>query len=205
VHPAEFGTARQFGGFVNNSFRVVIVLAAGLLIGAAAPVAAQSKGVDLTVGYQFQRLMCSGCDSTNIPAGFSADVGGTIVPMLSWVGQVDWGRKSQTVVSSDVTTTITFFGGGVRWSPMQSSGMSPYLQVLVGATRDAFSNNVPVLGNISGSETKFTFDVDGGVALPISSDNKTSLVAQVGYRRIAEDLALNDIRFVVGARFKLGG
>jgi hypothetical protein len=179
---------------VNNSFRTVVVLAGGLLVGAAAPVAAQSKGVDVTLGYQFQRVTCSGCDSTNIPAGFSADVGGMINSMWSWVGQVDLGRKSQTFGSVDLTNTLTFFGGGARWSQMQGSGVSPYLQVLLGGTRDT-----------SASTTNFTFDVDGGVAVPISSDMKTSVVGQVGYRRIAEDTALNDIRLVLGVRFKIGG
>src|ERR1700676_4699975 len=105
--------------------------------------------------------------------------------MRSWVGQFDLGRKSQTFGSVDLTNTLTFFGGGARWSQMQGSGVSPFLQVLVGGTRDS-----------SASTTKFTFDVDGGVAVPISSAMKTSFGGQVGYRRIAEDTALNDIRLV---------
>jgi hypothetical protein len=176
--------------------------AALLLVAAAAPVAAQDQGLDVTVAYQFQRVSCSDCgDAINAPLGFSLDAAGPLLSSLwSWVGQIDWSRKSE----SNVTETFSTFAAGVRWSSRQPSGAIPFLQVLLGATRDKGSVDV---GNttVTTSNTNFQFEVDGGAAFPISSDNKTSLVGQLGYRRVTQDPGLNNFRVVAGVRFNLGG
>ncbi len=171
-----------------------------VLVVAAVPAAAQDEGIDAAVAYQFQRVSCSDCgNATNFPAGFSLDAAGPLGSLWSWVGQIDWSRKSE----SNVTTTLSSFAGGVRWSSRQPSGAIPFVQVLIGATRDKGSVEV---GNttITHSTTNFEFEVDGGAAYPITSDNKTSVVGELGYRRIAQDPGLNNVRLVAGVRFNLG-
>jgi hypothetical protein len=186
------------GGTVRYSIRTIGVWSAILVLGAAGSVKAQDKGVDITAAYQYQRVSCSDCgDATNVPKGFSIDASGSLRPMLSWVGQIDWSRK--TIDPSSVTLTSVGVGG--RWSGPQMSAATPYVQVLIGFTHDSFDSGSGGFG--SGSENSFMFDIDGGVAVPITSDKRASVVGQVGYRRVAEDPGLNVIRVNVGVRFRI--
>jgi hypothetical protein len=173
---------------------LVIILVGGVTVSAAA----QDKGVDVTAAYQFQRISCCG-SSTNLPAGFSVDAAGMVTPMLSWLGQVDLSRKSEL----STTETLTSFAAGVRWSGRQTSGTTPFAQALVGAAHDSFdvSNSVLSAGN---SVTKLLFDIDGGIAFPITMNKRISAVGEIGYRRIAEDPGLNGVRILLGVRFKVG-
>lgn len=169
------------------------------LVAIATPVAAQDRAIDVTAAYQFQRVSCSDCaDATNVPAGFSLDVSGSLIPMAGWVAQFDVSRKSS---DGDATNSFTTFGVGGRWSG-SSSGTTPFVQALVGLSRNKLE-----VGTFSSSDTHLMVEVDGGVAVAVSSDRNTSIVGQIGYRRVAQDLTsgLNILRIVVGVRVKLGG
>lgn len=191
---------------------ILVVLGSALaLVAAEMPAAAQDK-LDVGVGYQFQRG-----EDTNFPIGFNFDVAGKIRPNLSWVGQVDWSRHTESTsesdfgltINTDATANITSFGAGVRWTPPTNMSVSPYVQALVGAARSSFSASVTVdpeefadfFGDLeqSGSSTDAVFQVGAGVAFPLS--DKIAGVGQVDFRRILSDDAGNVIRFVIGIRW----
>jgi hypothetical protein len=181
---------------------LAVIGAVLLLIGAASPVAAQSNGFEVEPFYQFQHSSCSDCgDAVNFPMGFGADVTGMINPMWSWVGDLDFSRKSESAVGVDITETVVFFGAGARWTKMQASGIAPFVQFMIGAARDSVDTDL--FG--SDSQTKFGFDVDGGVRYPLGANNKTSLFGQIGYRRVQTDPGSNIIRLALGVSIKVGG
>src|SRR5262245_12077509 len=88
---------------------VLLVIIAGVV-----PAVAAEKSLDVSAGYQFQRLSGGG-DSENAPMGFNVDVAFPIAKDLGVVGQVDWSRKSFSDLGVDASEKFTFFGGGVRW------------------------------------------------------------------------------------------
>jgi hypothetical protein len=184
----------------------------GFFLVSVAPAAAQTKGVDVTAAYQWQRLTCSGCDSTNYPAGFDVDVAGMINSTLSWVGQFDWSRKSESNSFAggtvDASQKLSTFGGGVRWFFPNGGTAAPYVQGVVGATHESFSCSASGGGvTVScpdSSDTKGMIQVGIGVAPKLT--DKLAGVAQFDYRRIfTEGEGTNSIRFIVGVRFKVGG
>lgn len=159
----------------------------------AAPAAAQSKPIDLTIGYQ-SRVSCFDCGPTG---GFSAELDRSIAPRWNWVGAFDTShqRLDGTHVSS-----LTFFGGGARWNPRVSANrVKPFAQVLVGATRRTV--DVDDFGSLS--EVKFAVGLDGGVVLPLNQS--ASLVGELGLRRIQTPLRTNITpRMVIGVRWSVG-
>jgi len=179
---------------VNRLTPTFVMYALGIfLVGFAVP--AMGQGLDLTAAYQYQHLSCADCAGTNIPGGFSVDIAGRLTPMLKLVAQLDLGHKSET----DGSETLTGYEAGVRVTPASSMGFSPFAQVLVGAVHDSFSTDVA--GGSGTSSTNFAFDIDGGVAVPLTASKQTSAVVEVGYRRITGDVDANDIRVVLGVRF----
>ena len=174
-----------------------------LLLGAAVPVAGQSKSPDLTLAYQFQRFPGGGDVSSNVPGGFNVDVSYPIQGDLRVVGQFDWSRKTESQsalgVTAEATATNSVFGGGVRWGSHVSMDYTPYVHVLVGAARSSGSVSVGSRELFSGSDTDAIVQVGGGVTVPINK--KVSAVGQFDYRRIfTSDEGTNSIRVVGGIR-----
>jgi hypothetical protein len=182
-----------------HTLRNIGVGVAMLVLGTAASASAQDKRFDLTAAYQYQHLSC--CDtSRNMGAGFNVDVAGKLTPMLQWVGQIDFSKHSDDDLGT--SEKLTAYAAGVRWSAPATSFITPFAQVLLGAAHDSFDVTNNVL-SASNSQTKFLFDVDGGVAYPLTQTKTVSAVGEIGYRRIAEDPGLNGFRVVFGVRFKV--
>jgi len=178
-----------------------MVLAAVLALGAAIPAAAQ----DVTLGYQFQRILND--DGLNLPLGFNIDVSAPIgTGNLSVLGQFDWSRKSESESLEGVeisgSTTLATFGGGIRWSGTTGSQATPFLDVLVGAARNTETCEVAGVNLCEGfSGTNALVQFGGGVAVPLNED--CDIVGQADYRRIfTEGEGTNSIRFVGGVRIR---
>ena len=176
----------------------IVLLGALSTVGMAVPVAAQ----DVSFGYQFQRITDD--PGLNLPAGFNVDAS---FPLgsggLRALGQVDWSRKSESGrvlgTSYDAASTLTAYGGGVRWATT-GGGASPFAQVVIGAMRSSFTCSVASF-DICGdsSSTDLMMQIGGGVAVSLSST--VAIVGQFDYRRIFfEGEAGNTVRFVGGIR-----
>ena len=174
-----------------------------LVVGAGRPVVAQ----DLSVGYQFQRLSAAG-DSLNLPAGFNVDISVPILGDLRVLGQFDLSRRTESKVilgtTLEGTSTFATFGGGVRWTSHANPSATPFIQLVVGATRESDTGKI---AGVSFSGADFTatdamMQVGGGAAVPLSK--RVSAVGQFDYRRIfTKDLGTNSIRFVGSIRFMI--
>ncbi|HEV3217668.1 MAG TPA: outer membrane beta-barrel protein [Vicinamibacterales bacterium] len=171
--------------------------------GAVRPVLAQ----DFSVGYQFQRLFATG-DSLNLPAGFNVDVSGSILGHLSVVGQFDWSRKTESNVilgtTLEGTSTLSTFGGGVRWTSLSNPNATPFIHLVVGATHESDTGKIAGVSfsAANASTTDAMVQVGGGVALPLTKS--VSAVVQFDYRRIlTKDPGTNSMRIVGGIRFKI--
>jgi hypothetical protein len=170
-------------------------------VGAVGPVFAQ----DLSVGYQFQRLFAAG-DSLNLPAGFNVDISAPIFGNLSVVGQFDHSRKIESKVilgtTLEGTSTFSTFGGGVRWTSRANPSATPFIQLVVGATRESDSGKIAGV-SFSGADFSATdamVQVGGGIAEPLS--RRLSAIGQFDYRRIfTKDPGTNSIRLVGSLRF----
>jgi hypothetical protein len=185
---------------VNRFVGVVAVVGVGLLA-SALPVSAQN----VSFGYQYQHLS-SGGDGINMPGGFNVDVGVPIGSGVAIVGQFDWSRKSESEVvlgtSVDAAFNVSTYGGGVRWTGHTPS-LSPFVDVLFGATHFSGGGNVAGIQVASGSENDAMLQLGGGVAVPLTP--MVSAVGQFDYRRIFTDVeGTNSIRFVAGIRVGFG-
>jgi hypothetical protein len=177
-----------------------MVLAVVLAFGAAMPLAAQ----ELTLAYQFQRISVD--EGLNMPMGFNVDAA---VPFgtgnMSVFGQFDWSRKSESDEELDISgsTTLSTFGGGIRWSAMTTSQATPFLDVLFGVVRNTEKCEIGGVDFCEGdSGTNALLQFGGGVAVPINAE--CSFVGQADYRRIfTEGAGTNTFRFVAGVRIRL--
>ena len=174
-----------------------------VVVGAVRPVVAQ----DLSVGYQFQRLSAAG-DSLNLPAGFDVDISAPILGDVRVVGQFDWSRRTESKVilgtTLEGTSTFSTFGGGVRWTSHANPSATPFIQLVVGATRESDKGKIAGVSfsgaDFSATDTMMQFG--GGVAVPLNK--RVSAVGQFDYRRIfTKNPRTNSIRFVGIIRFVL--
>ena len=181
-------------------------LGIGLFAGAIALAAVPASAQELSLGYQWQRISADD-ENQSLPLGFNIDVAGPITPTLDIVGQLDWSRRSESETifgtSVDFSTSLTTFGGGIRWSSRTNPSATPFVQALFGATRASFSCEVAGTEcddfiSEDTSETNAMFQVGGGVAFPMGA---WSPFGQFDYRRIfVEDEGVNSVRFVIGVR-----
>ena len=112
---------------------MLLVFAFGL-VGAAKPASAQ---LNYQLGYQFLRL--TNDEGANYPLGFDVNAGFPLRSMgpLHVIGDVSWGRHSESEGGIDATATELTFGAGLRYLPP----MMPRLgfQAVAGISRDSFS------------------------------------------------------------------
>lgn len=166
-----------------------------VVLGAPSPAAAQDAAkVEVSGGYQYNRLYPSSDDDSINLNGWYADVAGEIRPMLSWVGVVDGVYKKE----SGEWLKLHSYGGGIRISSKKNPKVTPFGQVIVGgATASA--------GDFD-SITAFTLTAGGGVNVPVN--DRWGVRAQADYRGIFFDEEDGDrvdaARVVVGVYFALG-
>lgn len=174
-----------------------------LTVGTVRPAVAQ----DLAVGYQFQRLFAAG-DSLNLPAAFNVDISAPILGDLRVLGQFDLSRRTESKVilatTLEGTSTFSTFGGGVRWTSHANPSATPFIQLVVGATRESDKGKIAGV-SFSGADFSATdamVQLGGGVA--VSLNKRVSAVGQFDYRRIfTKDSGTNSIRFVGSIRFMI--
>jgi len=163
----------------------------------SSPAAAQDAGnVEVSGGYQFNRLSpsdCGGSDCSLNANGWYADVAGPISPMLSWVGVVDGVYKEE----DGETLKVHSYGGGIRISSKKSPKVTPFGQITIGgATASGFGDSI----------SAFALTLGGGVNVPVN--DKWGVRAQADYRGIFFDEndggRVDGARIVVGAYFALG-
>jgi hypothetical protein len=175
-----------------------------VMVGFASPVAAQGRGPDLSVGYQYQWVPAGG-----IPAGVTVDVSAPLGTGVNVVGQFDWSRKSETEIQMATTQTVSTFAAGIRWG-RRGPAIEPFLQLLAGTTRNSFhttfsTNNVPQLAGLTfdSGGTLATLQAGGGVAM--SLNRRISAVAEVDYRPYLHNWGSwsHSARAVAGIRINL--
>ena len=181
-----------------------VLLGAVLTVGTALPAAAQN----VSLGYQFQHVAN---DGLNLPAGFNVDASFPIgTSGLHVMGQFDWSRKSDSEriggTTVEESTTLTTYGGGVRWGGTTSARASPFVQAVIGFMRASVSciiAGVDLCAQASeASATDLMLQVGGGLAVPFTP--RMAIVGQVDYRRIfSEGEAGNAFRVIGGIRLNL--
>jgi hypothetical protein len=151
------------------------------LVGLALPAAAQDRGPDLSVGYQYQSVPAGG-----IPGGFTVDVSAPIGTDVNIVGQFDWSRKSETGTQTTHTQIASTFAGGIR-GIRRGSTIEPFLQLLAGVTRNSFhttfsTNNAPQVAGLTFDSGGMLATVQVGGGLAVSLNRRISAVGEVDYR-----------------------
>lgn len=101
------------------------------IVGAAKPASAQ---VNYQFNYQFLRVTNE--PGTNYPLGFDVNAGFPLKAMgpLHAIGDLSWGRHSQSEAGLDVSATEFTLGVGLRWKPIKVTRLG--IQALVGIARD---------------------------------------------------------------------
>ena len=112
---------------------------------------------------------------------------------LNWVGELTWGRHSESDQGVDVSEKVTTVGGGVRYSFLQNAMYTPWVQVLVGIAHDSFD-----AGSFgSDSESDGFIGFDGALDYPLKMG--WSARGGVGYLRVfTQGEGTNVVRIHVG-------
>jgi hypothetical protein len=147
----------------------------------ALPAAAQDRGPDLSVGYQYQLVPAGG-----IPVGFTVDVSVPLGTAVNIVGQFDWSRKSETGIQTTNTQIVSTFAGGIR-GIRRGATVEPFLQLLAGVTRNSFhttfsTNNVPQFAGLTFDSGGMLATVQVGGGFAVSLNRRVSAVGELDYR-----------------------
>jgi hypothetical protein len=177
---------------------VKVFAVCALVAGVAAPAMAQdAPKVEVSAGYNFLRV-----EEENTPAGWYAEVSGSVTPAVAVVGQITGNYKTLTEeeFGVDVDVKLHTFMGGVRVNGRTAAGLVPFAHVLFGAARGSASSDLTDTLDIDiPSETDAALQLGGGVKyMP------ANIGVQVGadYLRIfTEDEGTNAFRFAAGVVF----
>jgi hypothetical protein len=164
------------------------------------PAAAQVESTSF--GYQF--LHASG---GNIPLGLFGDVSGKLspsMPALTWVGQLAYGHKSDSVGTVDVSSNLLTIGGGVRYAiETANASIKPHVQGLLlvahSSTGDITVNGVSQSG---GSSNDLGIEISAAVDHPLN--NGWSATGAIGFQRIFTSSGDNVLVVRVGVVKALG-
>lgn len=129
-------------------------------------------------GYQYIHFTdCGDCDLTK---GWYLDVSGSLIPSISWAGEVSGGTGD---------FTFMFFGAGARFHPTTASTrVLPYGQVLFGGIRESVEGF---------SQSKGAVHLSGGVDYLINT--KVGVRGGLAYMRaLGESGGFGVIRVIVG-------
>jgi hypothetical protein len=185
-----------------------LVLAAGLILGAASTAAAQGAAQptptwELSAGYQFLHL-----PDQNFPFGINLD-GAQHFGRMGLVAEAGWARHSDEVGDFEASTNMWSFGAGPRFTGFNPGRAWPYAQVIVGAVvahssidDDAFDEDL--------SDTQTSFMLQPGVGMTFVAGDGWGIFGQFDYRRTffeepddVDSSINNQFRIFVGARMIL--
>ena len=161
-----------------------------VLVGVAAPAAAQGPAADVAIGYQFMRD--SELDE-NFPAGWFVSVGANLTDSLAIVGEVAGSQSSAGSALASLDVDVYTYMGGIRLH-RRMAGFTPFAQVLVGAARGVASVNI--LG-ITVDESATSAAVQPGAGVDLQLSDAFGLRFAGDYRRILGDGG-NEVRFLAG-------
>ena len=161
-----------------------------VLVGAAAPAAAQGPAADVAIGYQFMRD--SELDQ-NFPAGWFVSVGANLTDSLAIVGEVAGSQSSAGSALASLDVDVYTYMGGIRLH-RRMAGFTPFAQVLVGAARAVAT--VDILG-FAGEESATSAAVQPGAGVDLHLSDAFGLRFAGDYRRILGDGG-NEVRFLAG-------
>ena len=173
-----------------------------LVVGFAAPSAAQDDApkVELAGGWNYiAARFDAGDEWQHLYRGGFGEVAVNLNNRWGAVANVAYDQKTVTEIEGDVKFTTIPYLFGVRFSERSHPRTTPFLQVLVGATRLKAS-----LGGDSVDETDVTWQVGGG--LNVNASGRVGARAGLDYMRImgADDGELSGGEAIQGLRLTAG-
>jgi hypothetical protein len=136
--------------------RKMILVATAILLSAAGSRAQDTPAAEVSAGYSYLRFGAKNGVNQN---GASVSVAGNFNRWLGLVGDVGGYHKSE---GGSTINTYTYMGGP-RFSYRNSSHVTPFAQVLVGAAHGSLN----AFGS-SGSDNGFAYSAGGGVDLGLN-------------------------------------
>jgi outer membrane protein with beta-barrel domain len=171
--------------------RKMILMAAAILLSAAGSWAQDTPAAEVSAGYSYLRFGVKYGVNQN---GANVSVAGNFNRWLGLVGDVGGYHKSEAGATFNTYT----FMGGPRFSYRNSSRVTPFAQVLVGAAHGSLG----AFGS-SGSGNGFAYSAGGGVDLCLSKH--FSLRPQIDYiRNSFSGTRINMVRGSFGIVFRFG-
>ncbi len=171
--------------------RKMILMAAAILLSAAGSRAQDTPSAEVSASYSYLRFGVKNGVNQN---GASVSVAGNFNRWLGLVGDVGGYHKSE----GGVTLNTYTYMGGPRFSYRNSSHVTPFAQVLVGAAHGSLS----AFGS-SGSGNGFAYSVGGGVDLGLNKH--IALRPQLDYIGTSfSGTRINMVRGSFGIVFRFG-
>jgi len=171
--------------------RKMILTTAAILLSAVGSWAQDTPSAEVSAGYSYLRFGVKDGVNQN---GASVSVAGNFNRWLGLAGDVGGYHKSQAGVTFNTYTYM----GGPRFSYRNSTRVTPFVQVLVGAARGSLSG----FGS-SGSANSFAYSAGGGVDLGLSKH--FSLRPQIDYIGTSySGTRINMVRGSFGIVFRFG-
>lgn len=194
-----------------------IAAAAAIVVGCAAPAAAQlTTGAQAAPYFEFAagyQVLHRGGDnsSSTYPLGVAFD-GARYWGPFGLLAEVGWSRDSTDVPGVSVSSGYLHVGGGGRFLFVRDARIRPHLQVLGGISRATFSSETNLPGSVpiemEGTDTAFM--VQPGIGVTFATSEAVGFAAALDYRRAffdeGEGLGFgdsNEIRFFFGVRFSI--
>jgi hypothetical protein len=188
----------------------IIALVLFAVMGTWTPAAAQAVNdgpfEKVSFGWKFYRLTQSEAEALNMIFGLYVDASGNInaLPGWDWIAEVTYARKSESEESilgdTDITTTVVFFGGGLKKEFGTNPDRIPHCQGLVGFARFGFSASGDFLGDEFDDEfNESAFAIKGSCGFDYRLNDYWDVRFGAGYiRAFTEFSGTNIIRLFVG-------
>jgi hypothetical protein len=205
---------------VKVSMRNVGLGLLAVMLGALPAYAQDAPKVEGTLGYQAINAR-TGKAATGENAwysiGFNIDGAWSLGSRLAVLGELGWGRSPVEGTCTVCTAPIpiheqtraafneTNIGGGLRYNLGGNAGkFTPFVQAVVGVSRDSFDTRTALLFAelVGEAYTTNSFMAQPGAGVVYRMNQNIGIVGQVDYRRVfAEDEGFNAFRIVAGMRF----
>jgi hypothetical protein len=182
----------------RTSFRpaVLAILAIPLMLLAALPASAQEKP-SVDVGISWALL---GESDMTLPAGWVAAVAGRVTDHVAIVGEIGGSYKSVSAPGGYIDVSEHSFLGGGRYAFGRDAQLRPFIQTLVGVSRESLSRT-----QVGVSVNAFTVQPGAGVDFKVSP--RVAVRLQTDFRWMTlQDMGSGwQYRLAAGLVFALGG